>query len=75
LGEYPHIRYHSKPQAFQTTPTKSKSYLLAMSIQKELDYVCRNDQSFPPANSQNYERAALIICKFIILEFLIFLKK
>ena len=46
-----------------------------MSIQKELDYVCRNDQSFPPANSHNYERAALIISKFIIIDFLIdFLK-
>lgn len=42
-----------------------------MSIQKELDYVCRNDQSFPPANSHNYERAALIISKFSIIDFLI----
>ncbi|KAJ3309329.1 vacuolar sorting protein VPS33/slp1 [Boothiomyces sp. JEL0838] len=59
LGEYPYIRYHSKPQAFQTSPQKSLSGELAHLVQNELDELCRDDQTFPPQTK--YPKAILLI--------------
>ncbi|KAJ3270132.1 vacuolar sorting protein VPS33/slp1 [Terramyces sp. JEL0728] len=59
LGEYPYIRYHSKPQAFQTSPQKSLSGELAHLVQAELDELCREDQSFPPPSK--YPKAILLV--------------
>jgi Sec1 family len=59
LGEYPHIRYSTKPQAFSTSPQKSLSYRLASLLDSELTRLCRSDPTFPPSSS--YDRGILII--------------
>eukprot|EP00842_Homolaphlyctis_polyrhiza_P002763 jgi/Hompol1/3488/HPOL_003257-RA len=60
LGEYPHIRYHTRPALFSTAPQKSISQELAFSVQQELDNLCRLDPEFPPRTP--YDRAILVIC-------------
>lgn len=58
LGEYPHIRYSTKPQAFSTTPHKSLSYRLALLLDKELERLCRRESTFP---NPDLKRGILII--------------
>ncbi|KAI8897404.1 Sec1-like protein [Globomyces pollinis-pini] len=57
LGENPYIRYHTKPQAFQTSPQKSLSGELAHLVQSELDQMIKDNKEF--VASEN--RATLII--------------
>ncbi|KAI8923760.1 Sec1-like protein [Entophlyctis helioformis] len=59
LGEYPYIRYHTRPTLFSTTPQKSLSQELAFLVQEELDTLCRHDPSFPPPSK--HKRAILVI--------------
>jgi syntaxin-binding protein 1 len=59
LGEYPHIRYSTKPQAFHTTPQKSLTSELAFLVQNELDLIASHDKSFPPETK--YPRATLLL--------------
>ncbi|KAJ8326195.1 syntaxin binding protein 1 [Batrachochytrium dendrobatidis] len=59
LGEYPYIRYHTRPVPFSTAPQKSLSQDLAVQVQEELDKLCRHDPSFPPQST--FKRPVLII--------------
>jgi syntaxin-binding protein 1 len=59
LGEYPHIRYTTKPQAFQTTPQKTLTSELAFMVQKEMDAIAKQDPSYPPQSK--YPRAILLL--------------
>nr|KAJ3420000.1 vacuolar sorting protein VPS33/slp1 [Polyrhizophydium stewartii] len=59
LGEYPYIRYHTRPTLFSTAPQKSLSQELAFLVQEGLDNLCRHDPSFPPKTQ--YKRPILII--------------
>ncbi|KAH6598779.1 hypothetical protein BASA61_002806 [Batrachochytrium salamandrivorans] len=59
LGEYPYIRYHTRPTMFSTSPQKSLSQDLALMVQEELDKLCTHDASFPPQSP--YKRPVMII--------------
>lgn len=56
LNELPYIRFHTRPQAFQTTPQKSLSSQLAMLIQQEMDIVVEQE----PMYKQNAKRGISI---------------
>ncbi|KAJ1343490.1 hypothetical protein BSLG_001932 [Batrachochytrium salamandrivorans] len=59
LGEYPYIRYHTRPTMFSTSPQNSLSQDLALMVQEELDKLCTHDASFPPQSP--YKRPVMII--------------
>jgi syntaxin-binding protein 1 len=59
LGEYPLIRYHTKPTLFSSAGSKTLSSSLANLVQDELDSLCRSNQDYPPPSP--YKRAVLII--------------
>lgn len=61
LGDYPLIRYQAAAKAaFSTSSTaKTKAGELAGLVQKEMDMICREDNTFPPPNL--FKRTILII--------------
>ncbi|KAI8916345.1 Sec1-like protein [Gorgonomyces haynaldii] len=59
MGEYPHIRYFSRPALFSTAAQKSVTSELAFLVQNELDLMCRTNPDFPPPS--DFKRPILII--------------